>query len=59
MSIKQRIVKLENQQPQAGEWVRIILDIGESEAAANAKWLAANPGESLPKNIIYRVIVAA
>lgn len=59
MSIKQRVVKLENQQPQAGEWVRIIVDIGENEATAYAKWLAGNPVEPLPKNIIYRAIVAA
>jgi hypothetical protein len=59
MSIKQRVAKLESQQPQSGEWEQIIVGIGESEATANAKWLAENPGKSLPANIIYRTIVEA
>ncbi|MEI8572628.1 hypothetical protein U737_07690 [Methylomonas sp. LW13] len=59
MSIKQRVAKLENQQPQVGGWVRIIVGVGESEATANAKWLADNTDEPLPENIIYRVIVEA
>jgi hypothetical protein len=59
MSIKQRVAKLESQQPQSGEWVRIILGVDESKATANAKWLADNPGKSLSENIIYRAIVTA
>lgn len=57
MNIKQRVAKLESQQPQVGVWVRIILGAGESKATANAKWLADNPGKPLPANIIYREIV--
>ncbi len=59
MSIKQRVAKLESQKPQVGVWVRIIVGVGESEATANSKWLADNPGKPLPANIIYRVMVEA
>lgn len=59
MNIKHRVAKLESQQPQVGKWGRIIVGVGESKATANAKWLAENPGKSLPENIIYRTIVEA
>ncbi|MGZ5054445.1 MAG: hypothetical protein ACXWAT_05810 [Methylobacter sp.] len=57
MNLRNRIVNLEQEHGRVNdEWARVIVKIGETEEAATARWLDEHPVESLPDNIIYRVI---
>ena len=60
MSIETRLKKLEQKlllHKPATEYIRIIVELGESIESAVLRWKKENESETPPENVIYRVIV--
>lgn len=58
-SLVKRIEKLEDKiPPELGfEWMRIVVDVGQTKDDAVKEWMLDNDKSKPPENVIYRVLV--